>query len=107
MRTLNLTLSKQPFDVMVTGEKTTEYRRHSKWILSRLKGKTYDQVKFVNGYGADKPYFVAKYRGWDIETNPYQVIYSNGLEVESTKGTVKIFLGEIVETGNLKNQNGG
>jgi hypothetical protein len=99
---LHLTLKKEPFDVMVTGEKTTEYRNKSEWIMSRLLGKKYDYVKCVNGYGKSKPFFVARYRGFEIETNPYQVSYSNGLEVKSEKGTVKIYLGEVVEKGNIK-----
>jgi hypothetical protein len=101
-RILYLTLSKMTFDVMVTGEKSTEYREPSKWILSRLQGKEYDLIKFVNGYGSDKPYFIAKFRGWEIETNPYSVDFSNGLKVDSKKGTVKIYAGEIIECGNLK-----
>jgi hypothetical protein len=36
MKILHLTLSKLPFEVMATGEKTTEYRKPSKWILSVL-----------------------------------------------------------------------
>lgn len=100
-RILHLTLSKMPFDVMVTGEKSTEYREPSKWILSRLHGKDYDLIKFVNGYGSDKPYFIAKFRGWEIETNPYSVDFSNGLKVTTKKGTVKIYAGEIIERGNL------
>ena len=101
MKTLYLTLSKMPFDVMVTGEKTTEYRNPSKWILSRLQGKDYDLIKFVNGYGSEKPYFISKFRGWEIETDPYSVVFSNGLKVDSKKGTVKIYAGDIVERGNL------
>ena len=100
-RILYLTLSKMPFEVMVTGEKSTEYREPSKWILSRLLNKHYDLIKFVNGYGSDKPYFIAKYKGWEIETNPYSVDFSNGLKVTTKKGTVKIYAGEIVERGNL------
>ncbi len=100
-RILHLTLSKMPFEVMVTGEKSTEYREPSKWILSRLQGKDYDLIKFVNGYGSNKPYFIAKFRGWEIETNPYSVEFSNGLKVTTKKGTVKIYVGEIVERGNL------
>lgn len=100
-RILHLTISKMPFEVMVTGEKSTEYREPSKWILSRLQGKDYDLIKFVNGYGSDKPYFIAKFRGWEIETNPYSVEFSNGLKVTTKKGTVKIYAGEIVERGNL------
>ena len=40
---------------MVTGKKTIEYRRPSKWIKDRLVDKEYEVVKFVNGYGDDKP----------------------------------------------------
>lgn len=58
MSTLNLSLHKLPFDVMLTGEKDKEYRKPSKWIVSRLYNKDgtlkkYDVVKFVNGYGHD------------------------------------------------------
>ncbi len=98
---LHLTLSRKPFEVMVTGEKSTEYREPSKWILSRLQGKDYDFVKFVNGYGSDKPYFIAKYLGWKIETNNNSLYFSNCLEVISKKGTVKIYVGDVVEFRNL------
>jgi hypothetical protein len=101
-RILNLTLKKLPFDVMITGEKRIEYRASSKWIISRLEGKNYDLIKFVNGYGNDKPYFFSKYEGWEIEMIDNVVNYSNGLIVESKKGTIKIKLGEIIEKGNLK-----
>lgn len=86
---------------MVTGEKQVEYRSPSNWIFSRLRGKHYDYVKFVNGYGKDKPYFIAKYIGYEVENNPYTIEFSNGLKVDSKKGTVKIYINEIVEKGNL------
>jgi hypothetical protein len=98
-RVLHLTLSKLPFEVMVTGEKNIEYREPSKWILSRLIAKQYDLVKFVNGYG-NRPYFVAKFIGWDLETSPHVVIFSNGLRVDVREGIVKIYIGEILEKGN-------
>ena len=105
MRILKLTLSKLPFDVMVTGEKNVEYRTPSKWILSRLRGKEYDVVRFSNGYSANSPYFIAKFNGWDFCALPgYSSTYSNGLEVDVPFGTVRIFLGKIMETGNLKDQ---
>ena len=50
MSTLKLSINKKAFDVMVTGEKTEEFRDESKWIMSRLK-KDYDFVQFTNGYG--------------------------------------------------------
>lgn len=101
-RTLLLTLSKLPFDVMVTGEKEVEYRKPSKWILSRLKGKDYDYVKFVNGYGNDKPYFIAEFEGYVICNCGYRAIFSNGLDVVVSSGDIAILLGKVVEKGNLK-----
>jgi hypothetical protein len=84
-RTLFLTLNKKAFDIMVTGEKKIEYRDPSPWILSRLS-KDYDFVKFVNGYGDDRPYFIAKYLKWDIDKK---------------SGVVRIYLGPVVQKGNL------
>jgi hypothetical protein len=55
MKILKLTLQKQPFEVMVTGEKTSEFRRPSYWLMNRLVDKNgnkkhYDYVEFINGY---------------------------------------------------------
>ncbi len=105
MKTLLLTLSKKPFEVMVTGEKKNEYRRNSEWILSRLFNKDgtkrdYDRVKFVNGYGSDKPYFIAEFKGFSPVV-PATHTYSNGLVVETNAGDWDIQLGDIVEVGNM------
>ena len=43
MTTLKLSINKKAFDVMVSGEKTEEFRDVSKWILSRLK-KDYEYI---------------------------------------------------------------
>ena len=109
MKTLLLTLSKLPFDVMVTGEKKEEFRKNSKWIRSRLfnhdnSEKDYDVIKFVNGYGPDKPYFICKYLGFlDCYMDCDVRRYSNGLEVSGIgPGDIIIYLGDIIETGNLK-----
>jgi hypothetical protein len=100
MKILHLTLKKLPFDVMVTGEKIIEFRKPSKWIISRLQ-KQYDVIKFTNGYGKDKPYFIAKYAGYGMERVGRSFKYSNGLTVYSGIETVKIYIGEIIEKGNL------
>lgn len=101
MKTLHLTLSKKPFEVMVTGEKTFEFRKPSNWIKSRLYEKGYDVVKFINGYGADKPYFIAEYRTfWRTKSNS-AIPYSNGLIVNVEDGDFVISIGKILETGNL------
>lgn len=69
LKILHLSLKKEPFEVMVTGEKNQEFRKPTKWILSRLYNKDgtpkhYDVVKFTNGYGKDKPQFVCEYKGF-------------------------------------------
>lgn len=98
-----------PFEVMVTGEKQEEFREGGSWIRSRLYDKDdnpreYDVIKLVNGYGADKPYFICKYESFmecymDVTTREY----SNGLKVEGIgKGDFIIYCGDIIEKGNLK-----
>lgn len=64
--TLELTLKKQWFDMVASGEKREEYREPSKWILSRLENKHYDAVRFRNGYNANSPVCVCEYLGWDF-----------------------------------------
>jgi len=108
MKILLLTLSEKPFEVMVTGEKTIEFRKPSDWIKSRLfnkdgSRKEYDAVKFVNGYGSDKPFFVAIFNGFDTSEDKYKChLYSNGLNVPVERGDFQIYLGEIIKKGNLK-----
>jgi hypothetical protein len=106
MRTLHLTLKKAPFEVMVTGEKDFEIRELTGWIMSRLfdsngNEKHYDAIKFTNGYGKDKPYFVTEYRGCEF-TDCMNRIFSNGFHLAFCNTRIKINLGEIIERGNLK-----
>lgn len=110
-RTLNLTLNKKAFEVMVTGEKPEEFRKGSDWIRSRLMHsdgtyKRYHQIKFVNGYGSDKPYFICKYEGFlECYMEVAERIYSNGLTVSGIgRGDFIIYCGDILETGNIHDQ---
>lgn len=106
--TLYLSLKKKPFDVMVTGEKQEEFRINSDWIRSRLMDKfgnfkKYDFIKFVNGYGNDKPYFICKYNGFiECYMDVAKRKYSNGLIITDIgKYDFIIYCGDIIETGNL------
>ena len=109
MKTLYLTLHKKAFEVMVTGEKKEEFRKYTKWSESRLIdsrthiNKKYDVIKFVNGYGNDKPYFICEFKGFtQIYKNTATREYSNGLKVDDLKlGDYIIYCGEITEKGNL------
>lgn len=105
---LKLTLSKNPFDVMVTGEKQIEIRRPSKWLKSRLYAKdgsekSYDYVQFTNGYGSDKPMFIAEYlyffeadEGITTTWN-----FSNCLVVDINDKDIIIVLGHVLHSQNL------
>lgn len=99
--TLFLTLKKKQFDVTISGEKKIEYRRDSVWIKSRLIDKSYDLIKFTNGYGNDKRYFIVEYLGYKIVSKDEVLQYSNGLEVILKPGYFAIKLGELIEKGNL------
>lgn len=107
-RLLKLSLKKKPFDVMITGEKPIEFRKDtkSKWIRSRLltengDKREYDGVLFTNGYGNDKPYFIARYRGFTLALQDFEKEYSNGLTVDVEEGDFQIYLGEIIAKGNV------
>lgn len=63
MRILHLTLKKKWFDMVASGDKKEEYRKCGKWIESRLKGKTYDIVRFRNGYAPTSPIVDIEYIG--------------------------------------------
>jgi hypothetical protein len=99
--TLTLALKKLPFDVMVTGEKSREYRKPSKWIKSRLykhgAKREYEFIKFVNGYGAHRPYFVCEFLYFFKSSEIENIQFSNGLVVDVERGDFVIALGEIIE----------
>lgn len=98
---LHLSLKKQPFEVMVTGEKVIEFRSVSKWITSRLEysdftPKEYDVIKFTNGYGKNRPSFVCVYEGFTVHTEEDELVsFSNGLKVLVRFGMYKIYCGDI------------
>jgi len=67
MKILRLTLKRQWFRLIASGEKREEYRVPTPWILSRLEGKQYDRIEFKNGYGANVPTMEVEYVGWDYD----------------------------------------
>lgn len=99
MKILHLTLHQSAYEVMHSGEKDFEIRRPSVWIKSRLffangTPKSYDAVKFTNGYGPNRPFFLAEYKGAHLIAAATQRIFSNGLIVNSLPGDYVIVLGE-------------
>ena len=95
-KTLLLTLKKNPFELMITGRKTEEYRQKSKWIESRLVGKEYEFVRFQNGYSKNSPYFICEYHGY-IEQLSQGAAYYGNMVIPFQPGDYKIFLGHITD----------
>lgn len=61
---LPLTLKRQFFDEIAAGEKTVEYREQKPYWKTRLEGKTFDLIRFRNGYHRDAPEMDVEFRGW-------------------------------------------
>lgn len=109
MKILYLSVKKEPFDVMHTGEKKEEFRKFSDWIYSRLidkegNARKYDVIKFTQGYGNKRPYFICKWEGFLLCYMPVaERKYSNGFTVSGYgKGDFIIYCGQIIEKGYLK-----
>ena len=60
---LSLNLKREFFDQIANGEKTIEYRERKPHWESRLEGKTFDIVRFRNGYGANVPEMDVEFHG--------------------------------------------
>lgn len=97
-RQLLLNLKGDAYEVMVSGEKTEEFRRPSQWLLSRLQ-REYDVVKFVHGYGRTRPWFVCRLRRIEECQEEFTAEYSNGLSVKVMPRDKILFLGQIIARG--------
>ena len=97
---LFLVVYKHWFDLMYSGVKKYEYRKKSKWILSRLENKTYDQIKFSNGYGKDKPFFICEYKGFNFSEKKEKITF-NEHTIYLEKEDIVIRLGKVIEKGNF------
>ena len=87
---------------MLNGIKKQEFRKPSKWIKTRLENKSYQFVKFVNGYGKNYPFFICEYKGFKISKEKHTFNF-DGQEVSLEKGDYIIQLGRIIDYGNLDN----
>lgn len=63
MKILNLTLKKQWFDMIKSGEKTEEYREIKPYWNTRLLNQEYDFILFRNGYDKDSPEILIECKG--------------------------------------------
>jgi hypothetical protein len=60
---LALTLHREWFDKIATGEKRIEYRTNKAYWRTRLVGRTYTEVHFRNGYSPTAPFIRVEYLG--------------------------------------------
>lgn len=89
MKTLHLNLKKKWFDMIASGEKTTEYRQTSEYWEKRLF-KKYDTITFSNGYSKNRRQIIIQFEGIGMGTGR--------LDWGATSGVCyyKIRLGKII-----------
>ena len=59
-------------------------------------------VRFTNGYGDKRPFFIADFVETKWIEQPIKETYSNGLIVDYPNGAFVISLGDVLKIGNLK-----
>jgi len=93
--TLHLTLKKKWFDMILSGEKTEEYRDIKPYYNLRLIGKEYDTVVFRNGYARDAPSLTIELKTIRFGTGKPE------WGAESNKKYFVLYLGKIINTKNI------
>ena len=104
-RILRVTLTKQWFDLILLGKKKNEYRQYKKHWISRLIGKddklkSFDEVHFTNGYGADKPFVSAQCLGISIVSGMHHKP-QNDEPLNELSNYFNIELGDVLEVRNI------
>jgi hypothetical protein len=72
---LTLHLHRPWFDAIALGYKIYEYRELTPYWTTRVEGRKYDTIRFINGYGRDYPTMVLKYKGYDLHTHDGKQYY--------------------------------
>ena len=86
MRILHLTLKREWFELIASGDKTEEYRERKPYWMARLFGRTYDEVHFRNGYRPDSPFMRVEYKGILVGQSYYIIKLGKVLEISHSKG---------------------
>jgi hypothetical protein len=92
---LHLTLKKNWFDLILSGEKKEEYREIKPYWEKRLIGKKYDRIIFRNGYGKNAPWFAIELK--EITQGAGKSEWG----AEKGKQYFVLSLGEIINTKNI------
>ena len=105
MSVLKLTVFKEVFELIVSGEKTEEIRLDSKWIKSRLfkadgTERKYKKILFRNGYRKNAAYCVCSFEGFR-HADLVHFSYSTGLTIDLKDQNIYVlYIGEVLEIAN-------
>ncbi|MBN2239739.1 MAG: hypothetical protein JW712_08190 [Dehalococcoidales bacterium] len=83
MRILHLTLHREYFDKIASGEKTKEYRDIKPYWTKRLEDRVYDEIHFKNGYSKDAPFMRVEWKGMTREAGRYVIHLGAVLELKN------------------------
>ena len=83
---LHLTLEREWFDDIVRGGKHEEYRDVKDHWKKRLDGRTYDIVRFRNGYASDAPEMDVEFLGVEKRRDCYVIRLGKILSLKRWRG---------------------
>jgi hypothetical protein len=94
-KVLFLTLKKEFYDQIKSGEKTSEFREYKKHWIQKLMNddgsfKTYDLILFQNGYQSNAPQLLVEFKGIKI--------IKERINWFKSEKYFEIELGEIIKT---------
>lgn len=98
---LRLTISREPMELILSGEKHEDYREDKPKLTQLMFTKDgvpkhFDYIEFRNGYEADSPRIIVEYKGY-YKTSFVEKEYSNGF-IASFRNVVVLKLGKVVHT---------
>jgi len=97
MTILDLTIQKRWFDLILSGEKTMEYRRFCPYYSSRINKTRFSHIKLRNGYRPDSPFLIAEILHIYLGSG---ALFSPSCGEHLSGSYYGIHIGAIVEKGN-------
>lgn len=98
MSTLHLTLKKQWFDMILSDEKTEEYREIKSYWTKRFYSKKYHYICFRNGYTSNAPQFTIELKNITPSTGKPE------WGAEEGKTYFVLYLGKIINRKFIKDE---
>ena len=90
-RTLHLALEREWSDDIARGARHEELRKYKPYWTRRLEGRSFDVVKFRNGYAANAPEMIVEYRGLEraspARNADYVIRLGKVLQIKRWRGT--------------------